>query len=36
VRCRVKADAGVITDPEILVQALDEEMDTLIRLAAAV
>ena len=29
-----KADAGVITDPEILVQALDEEMDTLIRLAA--
>lgn len=31
-----KADAGVITDPEILVQALDEEMDTLIRLAAAI
>ena len=31
-----KADAAVITDPEILVQALDEEMDTLIRLAAAV
>ncbi|MDN5765138.1 MAG: wax ester/triacylglycerol synthase family O-acyltransferase [Humibacillus sp.] len=27
-----KADAAVITDPEILVHALDEEMDTLIRL----
>ena len=31
-----KADAGVITDPEILVRALDEELDILIRLAAAV
>jgi WS/DGAT/MGAT family acyltransferase len=36
VRVGFKADAGVITDPEILVQALDEEMDTLVRLAAAV
>lgn len=35
VRVGFKADAGVITDPEILVRALDDEMDTLVRLAAA-
>ena len=36
VRVGFKADAGVITDPEVLVQALDAELDTVIRLAAAV
>jgi diacylglycerol O-acyltransferase / wax synthase len=36
VRVGFKADATVITDPENLVHAFDEEMDTLVRLAAAV
>ncbi|MEO6789568.1 MAG: wax ester/triacylglycerol synthase family O-acyltransferase [Ornithinibacter sp.] len=36
VRVGFKVDAGVIRDPEILVNALDDELDTLIRLAAAV
>ena len=31
-----KADAAVVTDPEKLVHAFDDEMDTLVRLAAAV
>ena len=36
VRVGFKADAGVVTDPEKLVHAFDDEMDTLVRLAAAV
>jgi WS/DGAT/MGAT family acyltransferase len=36
VRVGFKVDAGVITEPELLVQALDVQMDTLVRLAAAV
>lgn len=36
VRVGFKADAAVVTDPEKLVHAFDHEMDTLVRLAAAV
>jgi WS/DGAT/MGAT family acyltransferase len=36
VRVGFKADADVVTDPEKLVHAFDDEMDTLVRLAAAV
>jgi len=36
VRVGFKADAGVVTEPSGLVDAFDEEMDTLVRLAAAV
>jgi WS/DGAT/MGAT family acyltransferase len=36
VRVGFKADATVVTDPEKLVHAFDDEMDTLVRLAAAV
>ena len=36
VRVGFKADAAVVTDPEKLVHAFDDEMDTLVRLAAAV
>jgi WS/DGAT/MGAT family acyltransferase len=36
VRVGFKADADVVTDPEKLVHAFDHEMDTLVRLAAAV
>ena len=36
VRVGFKADATVVTDPEKLVHAFDEEMDTLVRLAAAI
>ncbi len=36
VRVGFKADAVVVTDPEKLVHAFDHEMDTLVRLAAAV
>jgi WS/DGAT/MGAT family acyltransferase len=36
VRVGFKADAGVVTSPETLVHAFDDEMDTLVRLAAAV
>jgi diacylglycerol O-acyltransferase / wax synthase len=36
VRVGFKADAARVTDPEKLVHAFDDEMDTLVRLAAAV
>ncbi|HYN65615.1 MAG TPA: wax ester/triacylglycerol synthase family O-acyltransferase [Ornithinibacter sp.] len=36
VRVGFKADAGVVTDPETLVHAFEDEMDTLVRLAAAI
>jgi hypothetical protein len=36
VRVGFKADALVVIDPEKLVHAFDDEMDTLVRLAAAV
>jgi WS/DGAT/MGAT family acyltransferase len=36
VRVGFKADAAAVTDPEKLVHAFDAEMDTLVRLAAAV
>ena len=36
VRVGFKADAGAVPDPEKLVHAFDDEMDTLVRLAAAV
>jgi WS/DGAT/MGAT family acyltransferase len=36
VRVGFKADAAAVTDPEKLVHAFDDEMDTLVRLAAAV
>ena len=36
VRVGFKADAAAVTDPEKLVLAFDDEMDTLVRLAAAV
>jgi diacylglycerol O-acyltransferase / wax synthase len=36
VRVGFKADAGVVVAPETLVHAFDDEMDTLVRLAAAV
>lgn len=36
VRVGFKADAAAITDPEKLVHAFDSEMDTLVRLSAAV
>jgi len=36
VRVGFKADATRVTDPEKLVHAFDDEMDTLVRLAAAV
>jgi WS/DGAT/MGAT family acyltransferase len=36
VRVGFKVDAGVVTSPERLVHAFDDEMDTLVRLASAV
>jgi hypothetical protein len=36
VRVGFKVDAGVVPDPEKLVQAFDDEMDLLLRLAQAV
>ncbi len=36
VRVGFKVDAGVVTEPEDLVHAFDDEMDTLVRLARAV
>ena len=36
VRVGFKADASAVPDPEKLVHAFDDEMDTLVRLAAAV
>ncbi len=36
VRVGFKVDAAVVTSPETLVDAFDDEMDTLVRLAATV
>jgi len=36
IRIGFKVDAGVVPDPEKLVHAFDDEMDTLLRMAEAV